>query len=256
MNCNICYEQISYHVKLRCGHAGSCKDCLVEHCMIRLRDDRSTKNLTCLECKYLIKLDEIESFGTLALRQLYQDISFREWDTDQKDYKKCPTEGCPDGFYSTSKQLHTCLTCHTNYCSACLRVHDDYDPFSLCPEVPVIIDDPIAMVVGAVWNFGSSDQDRKTRRKNLLQDAKRTKLCPGCNTVLTKIGGCNHMTCSRCGHQCCWICLKDWIQGEHSYSCMRLERVRLIDVTGRIRFNLKWFFELVMFMFFKNIFGR
>ncbi|BFZ09288.1 hypothetical protein BsWGS_12328 [Bradybaena similaris] len=35
------------------------------------------------------------------------------------------------------------------------------------------------------------------------------RLCPKCSKFIDKNGGCMHMSC-RCGHQFCWLCLKDW----------------------------------------------
>lgn len=35
-----------------------------------------------------------------------------------------------------------------------------------------------------------------------------TKPCPRCNRPIEKNGGCDHMTCSRCGYEFCWICLE------------------------------------------------
>jgi len=33
-----------------------------------------------------------------------------------------------------------------------------------------------------------------------------TKPCPGCSILTDKINGCNHMTCSRCKQEWCWMC--------------------------------------------------
>ena len=45
------------------------------------------------------------------------------------------------------------------------------------------------------------------------QYGEGAKPCPNCRKPTYKIDGCNHMTCRRpegCGHQYCWVCLKDY----------------------------------------------
>ena len=37
-----------------------------------------------------------------------------------------------------------------------------------------------------------------------------TKKCPKCSASIEKDEGCNHMTCSNCAHDFCWMCMKDW----------------------------------------------
>ena len=42
----------------------------------------------------------------------------------------------------------------------------------------------------------------------------KTKECPNCKVRILKHGGCNHMTCTRCLYQFCWLCGKKW-EGIH-----------------------------------------
>uniref|UniRef100_A0A2K5PJ57 RBR-type E3 ubiquitin transferase n=1 Tax=Cebus imitator TaxID=2715852 RepID=A0A2K5PJ57_CEBIM len=47
-----------------------------------------------------------------------------------------------------------------------------------------------------------------------------TKYCPKCNICIEKNGGCNHMQCSKCKHDFCWLCLGDWkTHGSEYYEC-------------------------------------
>lgn len=34
--------------------------------------------------------------------------------------------------------------------------------------------------------------------------------CPFCRVAIQKDGGCNHMTCTQCHGEFCWVCLQAW----------------------------------------------
>lgn len=40
--------------------------------------------------------------------------------------------------------------------------------------------------------------------------ADRSKPCPKCSSPIEKTEGCNHMTCKKCKHDFCWVCLDNW----------------------------------------------
>lgn len=45
------------------------------------------------------------------------------------------------------------------------------------------------------------------------------KGCPGCGVRIIRSWGCNHMTCTQCGSEWCWICRSSWSPSH--YSCTR-----------------------------------
>ncbi|CAM2713597.1 unnamed protein product [Rotaria socialis] len=52
-------------------------------------------------------------------------------------------------------------------------------------------------------------KDREFQQnKNWLRD--HAKECPACHIFIQKNDGCDHMTCSRCKHEFCWLCFADF----------------------------------------------
>jgi hypothetical protein len=55
--------------------------------------------------------------------------------------------------------------------------------------------------------------DTEAERQELLL-LPHQKLCPTCKTIIFKDGGCNHMTCSRCRQDFCWLCNRKFTRSE------------------------------------------
>jgi len=47
---------------------------------------------------------------------------------------------------------------------------------------------------------------------------ENSKPCPKCRVNIEKNHGCMHMTCAKCSHEFCWLCLGDWKQ--HTFENM------------------------------------
>ncbi|KAJ6616654.1 hypothetical protein B0H10DRAFT_2036412 [Mycena sp. CBHHK59/15] len=57
-----------------------------------------------------------------------------------------------------------------------------------------------------------------------------TKECSNCMSTIEKNGGCNHMTCKKCKHEFCWVCMGPWSEhGTAWYSCNRYDEKGGID---------------------------
>lgn len=57
-----------------------------------------------------------------------------------------------------------------------------------------------------------------------------TKECPKCHSTIEKNGGCNHMTCRKCRHEFCWMCMGVWSEhGNNWYNCNRYEEKSGLD---------------------------
>ncbi|KAF9449651.1 hypothetical protein P691DRAFT_727578 [Macrolepiota fuliginosa MF-IS2] len=57
-----------------------------------------------------------------------------------------------------------------------------------------------------------------------------TKECSQCQSTIEKNGGCNHMTCKKCKHEFCWVCMGPWSEhGTAWYSCNRYDEKAGVD---------------------------
>lgn len=63
------------------------------------------------------------------------------------------------------------------------------------------------------WHPGiPCSENKKKRKADTADDWINTfsKACPKCHTCIEKDEGCYHMSCSRCGFDFCWLCLKEY----------------------------------------------
>jgi ariadne-1 len=66
-------------------------------------------------------------------------------------------------------------------------------------------------------SHGKRDAGEDKEMKTLQWLLSFTKDCPKCGNPIEKNGGCNHMSCSACKYQFCWICLSGWASSH--YTC-------------------------------------
>jgi len=54
---------------------------------------------------------------------------------------------------------------------------------------------------------------------NILITNYKYKICPTCTSQISRIDGCNHLTCSRCDTDFCYTCNQIYINGEQTCDC-------------------------------------
>ena len=113
------------------------------------------------------------------------NLMAREWLLRQPNARHCPTPDCQHIHVNNAQQFRTvrCPDCRQEYCSNCTRAHT---VGIRCQEAP------------RTWR---EELNERWREGN-------TKPCPECGVDIQKNGGCNAMTCTRCHHHFCWICLE------------------------------------------------
>lgn len=182
-------------------------------------------------------------YNKTILSKYWYNIANNYCLTHSKKYKHCPVPDCSSvvehlGFDSNEISnikehsellLIPIVRCGVNhqFCFAC-----NESSHAPCPCQLV-----------AKWNEKSKDES-----ETLKWIQVNTKDCPKCNTFIEKNGGCNHMTCRKCGFEFCWICLGDWTRHSNNYNCSYYVP-KDCDKKDSVRLNLE------RYMFHQNLFN-
>ncbi|KDR82396.1 hypothetical protein GALMADRAFT_237679 [Galerina marginata CBS 339.88] len=192
--------------------------------------NRSESNSPTLECNH--KLD-------LCLEHISQIVQTRV--KNQDSYFECPIDNCRTRIKDTRVE-DWINTKDDDYMDRCLILIATSDPrFAICP----LINCP-----GAQYHLGGTDtpivqcktcgvhycfKDRVVWKETDSHNCATygtyagaemgadLKPCPSCKLHMTRISGCNHMTCSNCHYHFCWVCLREWdfdgAHGRNWYAC-------------------------------------
>lgn len=189
--CDICYENKyrPYFTTLSCDHR-YCTKCLNRQVEVGL-NSKSTNSLKCPdpECRRPFTnttIRKIVGFFSGKRRQC-QELADQKYLISLPNSQHCPTPNCRYIMKDKGNQPHTvqCPDCQAQYCSHCTLPHAENVSCRQAKDQQV------------------SEADKAS--KKLVQSISTR--CPQCGTNIQKDGGCNHMTCGKCEHHFCWLCL-------------------------------------------------
>jgi ariadne-1 len=181
--CEICYDDdlpsTNVH-SLKCGHY-FCHECWRLYISNKVDEGlRHLLNATCPSNECGNRVATIQPCAALHWRRAILDV-FVDQDSH---YRACPGPDCQVVVrLTTGKGSISCTQCFTSFCFQCGQ--EPHAP-ATCQEFQE-------------WNRSFGDS-RFWIKQN-------TKACPGCHAPMEKNGGCQHMTCSQCFHEFCWLCL-------------------------------------------------
>ncbi|XP_078485899.1 E3 ubiquitin-protein ligase ARIH2 isoform X1 [Ciona intestinalis] len=207
--CGVCLETLhrSKLLALNCGHQ-FCDGCWKQHMMFAVKDGMS-QGIPCMEseCTLLCHPDFVKQFYPVnqdsALEVAYKTHLFRISVSSHYQLRFCPGVDCTSVIYGEKPKPRKvqCQTCKTAFCFEC----------GTPPHIPTNCE------TIKKWLTKCAD-DSETA--NYI--SANTKDCPKCHICIEKNGGCNHIKCSKCSHNFCWMCLGDWKNhGNSYYECSR-----------------------------------
>ena len=167
----------------KCGHS-FCHECWFNSLSIKIKENQLT-SIKCLKYECQEKLSDefilriIKSNEELI--EKYKRYKFELDIINDPNKKFCPYPECNS--YAILKNIKykyvKCFNKH-EFCFLCLKKPHGKKP---CDE------------------NGKLDKSLEIFAKNNF-----IKKCPHCSIITEKINGCNHITCSKCRYQWCWLC--------------------------------------------------
>ena len=191
--CNVCYddvemEEIKFN-SLPCGHV-CCTNCWFNY-LKSLISEAKVEKIKCVEhsCKEIISDDFIYKHikDDNQLLEKYEKFKKRANILNDENKRQCPEPDC-DSYLEKDgiKKYVKCEKGH-EYCFECLRKP-----------------------------HGNSTCDEFLEKELLIwKKNKRVKRCPKCKIYTEKNEGCNHMTCTNCKYQWCWLCEDKYTYGHY-----------------------------------------
>ena len=189
--CNVCYEEIEKEeMKLNhlpCNHV-CCTQCWTNYFKALILE-ANVEQIKCVEhkCTTIIPesfiMDHIQNDKQLVDK--YYRFKKRAEIINDPDKKQCPKADCDS--YLKKSEISKYVKCENGheFCFECLnRPHGNT----------------------------SCDKYMEEEFMDWKKD-KRVKKCPRCKIFTEKNEGCNHMTCSSCKYQWCWLC-----EGKYTYN--------------------------------------
>jgi len=188
IECEVCNEMFTVNEKnkvKKCGHA-FCSNCWYDYLSIKIKENKlpSIKclNYNCkekLSDKFIIRLLKSD----INLIRKYKRYKLELEIINDPNKKLCPYPNCDS--YLELKQIRnkdvTCKNNHT-FCFECLKKPHGKLPCN-----------------------ANLDKSMKEYAKNNF-----VKKCPKCSIITEKNDGCNHITCTKCGYQWCWLCNQEY----------------------------------------------
>ena len=185
--CNELFEVNSTNKVEKCQHA-FCNECWYDSLSVKIKENKLS-SIKCLNyyCKeklsdnFIINLlnSDIDLINKYKRYKLELDI------IKDPNKKLCPFPNC-DSFLELKNIFEKNVTCENNhiFCFECLK-----KPHGNLPCNNIL------------------EQSMEEYSKNHL-----VKKCPKCSIITEKNLGCNHITCTKCGYQWCWLCNKKYNQ--------------------------------------------
>uniref|UniRef100_A0AC35UDF5 RBR-type E3 ubiquitin transferase n=1 Tax=Rhabditophanes sp. KR3021 TaxID=114890 RepID=A0AC35UDF5_9BILA len=211
--CAICYCQ-GYLLALSCEH-GFDRECWKQSTIQKIKTTGNT-NIECLHanCKIIVPEDLLLTLFEANCQnkevkrniELIKAHAVEDYVKSSNSITRCNGGSCKNTFIKYGIEFNNAVRCKCSnrFCCDC----GEFYHFPLTCEM-----------LRMFRKYDDADKQTKSELEGLRELLKNTKDCPLCGFTIEKISGCDHMTCRKCRHEFCWLCLTTWPKANRSHNC-------------------------------------
>jgi len=201
--CTICfsdYPMDQIYTLDSCSHK-YCITCLADWITSKITDAQ-VKSIVCPDPRCHTEVLHSEVYQIVKEKSVldkYEKFTLQRALESIPDLRWCPRPGCGNAMIGGADTL--LMRCSNPTCmfSFCFNCKEQWHADASCAQYQA-------------WKRDSVSGE-KTAQQWIRQN---TKNCPTCLSPIEKNGGCNHMTCSKCHYEFCWICLQHYTSNHFS----------------------------------------
>nr|CAD7260702.1 unnamed protein product [Timema shepardi] len=234
-------------VLISCNHR-FCTSCWESYLTVKIQDG-DAHHILCpaYQCHILVPVEIIEKLVSPDMARRYLQFDIKAFVESNRSIKWCPMPGCgravrlpeteqsqpSDILNSISSAKPPPLTSHAVDCG---------NGHFFCWECLGEAHAPCGCHQWLQWQQKISEVKPEELRAscvetedaaNCLWLVTNSKPCPNCKSPIQKNEGCNHMKCSKCKFDFCWVCLENWKKHSSAtggyFRCNRFEAVHKAD---------------------------
>lgn len=213
--CEVCYEDITISdtrltraITKTCKHSphiSICRPCVEGYINSQIASN-GWDNISCPEagCHEKLAYSDIHNLASSADFERYDEHLLHKMMSEgaKGGYLRCAQTNCSGGGWCDPSvdSFMTCPICSRTTCVGCNKPYHIGKTCAEHEEDTRLLNEK--EIAARAADVAKSDKYVK----------KHAKACPNkkCGYQIEKRGGCDHMTCTRCGHEFCWVCLASY----------------------------------------------
>ncbi|XP_055373252.1 E3 ubiquitin-protein ligase RNF19A-like [Condylostylus longicornis] len=216
--CPICYtipvQPNEFKELSLCKHE-ICHRCLERYVKNEILEFRTT--IACPQCSEYIHPKDIEMILRYDKKIIskYEDYMIRRYLLSDPDSRWCPAPEC--GYAVIAAGCASCprIRCQRPGCglSFCYHCKAEWHPDQTCDAARATRQQNQQQTNHYTQQFNLQNPSNRLGHRNseLELNSDDVKPCPRCHVYIVKMddGSCNHMVCSICNAEFCWLCMKE-----------------------------------------------